>query len=536
METTDTFFQEQVGLQAFDGIQLDHFTRVRFFLKNGMNPNMRDSQKRTLLMCSCNVANERTALRFVNLLLKHKARIELADINGLNALHHAVLCGHKKVVARFLEFSGNFDLNGQDNEGNTALMLAALTKNFVMAEQIIQVLRRYDLSVDISNKQGITPLIQATMLGENEISKCLIVLGKASEQIRDKHFRKSASEWERMGAKRDRLPNSYPTKNRALHTYPPLCYSYPTRNRGIHTSPSLSHSYPTKNRGIHTSSLQYPYKSPIHLLENRRDIERLPELSHSPTLMRYFPESSASADNYSAESYKWPDLKRVYDLYGQELASSYRKSALPRRKSPPPPSSDSSSEGTLSWRKTALRMKQRRHTIALSRSLPNNLSTKFLFSRRNIPELPVGGRSLSVGNSDQAATDHFKSSPLRHSRRNSLRRFSDTRAPYTAPGELGSSLPPKADLVRRNSTSSEKTPRMVKRNSVSFQSFDLDEDNGTTSALYQSPQTRRSSLKYTESGFRKVGERNLPIFEQEEDSAKIDIITNDDDDNNNNTK
>ena len=475
MERTESFFQEKVGLQPFDGIQLNHFKRVHFFLKNGLSPNMKDAQKRTLLMCSCSLANQDTAMKFVNLLLSYKARIEFTDVNNLNALHHAVLNDKERIVSRFLEFSGNFDLNSQDNDGNTALMLAVRAKNYLISEQIILALRRYDLSVDITNNQGITPLIQATILGENEIAKCLMAVGRASEQIRDTHFRKSASEWGRMG-------NRYPAKTRGVYTCPPQV---------------------------------------LHLNNDQRgNMNKLPKLSRNATSTRFLLAGNNGTP--ITESYKWPDLKRVYQLYESQITSSYRKSVPPRAKTPPPPS-ELSSEGTSLWRKTALnsmRLKQRRHTIALSRSLPNNLSTKFIFARRSIADGRVVGRSSIAGTADM---EDSKWPSLRQSylKKAPQRRKSDFgQAPSTAPGGLDSSLFSKRteNLKRRNSTSLANSP-LTRRPSVTFQSSEVGADKGKASAVHQSPaQARRSSMKNSDGGFRNTaGETSLPILEHEEE-------------------
>ena len=487
MKRSDSFMQEQVGLQAFDAIQLHHFTRIRLFLKNGLNANMRDSKKRTLLMCSCSLANQQTALKFVNLLLTYKARIELSDTNGLNALHYAVVCGHERIVSRFLEFAGNFDINSQDNEGNTALMLAVLTGSLAILQQIVKTLRKYDLSADISNNEGITPLIQATILGENEMAKCLVTVGRASPQIRDKHFGKSASEWGRTNVKkRTRLRDCCPARNRAIHSSPPqiLC---------------LGNNQPRNVKG-----------------ESRG--------SQNSISKWHSPKQITREDDSKMKSCNWSDLKLVYGLYQQQLSNSYRRSAPPGRKTPPSSSNLSGGE-TSFWRTAALsmRLKQRRHTVALSRSLPSNLSTKSFFSRRSFQNGPSVGRSLSIGTTDQVGINGSKWSSLcqNFAERNTIRRLSDTHAqpPSTAPGGLDSTLCRKSnEVIRRSSLSIESTPRVRRKSSVTFQSVELENHVGKSTVL-QSSRTGQSSVKYNESGFRKAGETSLPIFEYEEDAV-----------------
>ena len=434
----NTFLQKTVGLQPFDAIQLHHYIRVQFFLRNDMDPNLRDQQQRTLLMCACCLVKEKTALKFSNLLLKYKAKIDLQDANGLNALHYAVLNEHKCLVTRFLEFAGNFDIKKTDRFGNTALMLAVFTRNYDIVRNLVLTLKKYDLSVDKSNNEGISPLILATLQQEDEIAACLIEDGKASTEIRDKHFRKSAKEWQYDTSKypfllkgsqiyitigKDSIRKSLPACQDALKECSVVSISNPTLKRAILRNPSEYINYPP------------------HILSER--------------LLKLQPkERPVSSDD---GVYRYPDLKPVYNLYEQELASSYRKSAPPRVKTPPAPSSESS-EGQYLWRNTILsqKLKQRRHTISLSRSLPSSVS-KNLFGPTM---LETHTRSYSLGTSE--AFESSKWSKLRqNSRRSSFRLPYGNAVPATAPGGLGTNH-------RRASVSMD--TKHQRRRSVSFQS------------------------------------------------------------------
>lgn len=434
----NTFLQKTVGLQPFDAIQLNHYTRVQFFLRNELDPNLRDQQQRTLLMSACSLVKEKTALKFSNLLLKYKARIDLQDANGLNALHYAVLNEHKYLVTRFLEFAGNFDINKTDSFGNTALTLAVFTRNYDIVRNLVLILKKYDLSIDKSNNEGISPLILATLLHEDEIAACLIEDGKASTEIRDKHFRKSAKEWQYD-------TSTYPFVLKGSPIYISIGkYSIqkgpPAYQDEVKECSKVSISNPTLKRAILRNPSEY-INYPSHIPSER--------------LLKLRPKERPVSSNDGA--YRYPDLKPVYNLYEQELASSYRKSAPPRSKTPPAPSSESS-EGQYSWRNTilSLKLKQRRHTISLSRSLPSSVS-KNLFGS---PMLETHARSYSLGTSE--VFESSKWSKLRqNTRRNSFRLPYGNAVPATAPGGLGTNH-------RRASVSMD--TKQQRRRSVSFQS------------------------------------------------------------------
>ena len=473
----NTFLQQTVGLQPFDAIQLHHYTRVQLFLKNGLDPDLRDQQQRTLLMSAGSLVTEKAAVKFSNLLLKYEARIELQDENGLSALHYAVLNQHENLVASFLEFAGNFDVNMKDSFGNTVLMLAVFTRNYDIVQSIVHVLRKYDLFVDISNCEGLTPLILATLIHDNEIVRCLIEVGKASTEIRDKHFRKSAKDWQHN-------TSMYPYVLKGSSIYTSIGNHSITYRDVLKDCTNISISNPTLKRAILRNPSEH-INYPSHITS-----ERLLKLR--------------SKENPLKEGrYQYPDLKPVYNLYQQELSSSYRKSAPPRVQTPPDPSSDSS-EGQNPWRNTllSLKLKQRRHTIALSRSLPNNISTKNLFG----PFVSgTHARSYSLGTSE--AFESSKWPTLRqNTRRNSFRLLHVNTVPATAPGGLQNNH-------RRASISGDL--RSQRRRSVTFQSPNISpRDVGA-----QSPRTQRSTLKNSKASGENIFPGEFTILE--EDSVKL---------------
>ena len=459
----NTFLQETVGLHPFDAIQLHHYTRIHYFLRNGLDPNFRDRQQRTLLMSACNLAEEKTALKFTNLLLKYNARIELKDVNGLNALHYAVLNEHKIVVERLLQFAGNFNINMVDCFGNTALMLAVFTRNYDIVQSIVYRLRKYDLSVDIGNSKGVTPLMLARLTLENRIAKCLIENGKASTEIRvsEKHWRQCNEDWQHD-------TRMYIDVLHGSSIYTTIAKHLDARNSstygdGLKERSNAFISNPILKRAV----LQNPSKhvnSPTHITRDS------------------LPKLRSTEKPLTSRKYQHTNLKSVYNVYEQELSTSYRKGVPLRVKTNLCASSEFLENQDL-WHKTIQSLKQRRHTIALSHSLPNNISTNNLFGSIKL-------RRHAQYNNLKTNEAFEKCTSRQNTRRNSLGLTYSNSVPATAPGGLET-------RHKRASISGDFRPE--RRRSVSFQSPDITQGD----LEGNSPYTQRSTLQKS-----KVNEEN----------------------------
>ena len=174
------------------------FKQVRSFIDLGVNLNSKDSDGKTALIQLCSVQPDSLAISIASRLLKRGAKIGVKDSNGLSALSTAVIKQKEDMIKLFLEEAGNFDLNSKDKKGNTALFYAAEVGNFNILNALVIALQKYQLSVNVPNNEGTTPLIQACMNGNIACARFLIKEGKAAMNNRDWVHRKTALEWARM--------------------------------------------------------------------------------------------------------------------------------------------------------------------------------------------------------------------------------------------------------------------------------------------------------------------------------------------------
>lgn len=163
-------------------------------LKNKANPNLQDKEGKTALM----FAAEQGKLTSTEMLVKYEADLTLTDKNGQNALMIAAAEGQTDIV-RFLaedcreekakdvanrqqDTPGNnkqhpayavkkaVDLNARDNDGNTALMLAARNGH---AETFQILARQKSVDFTLTNRAGqnIVDIIEAS--NDNRLKKLL---------------------------------------------------------------------------------------------------------------------------------------------------------------------------------------------------------------------------------------------------------------------------------------------------------------------------------------------------------------------------
>jgi len=112
----------------------------------------------------------------VNTLLNNGADPNEVGVDGRNALHVAVImCDDRAVFQRILE--GINDINAADNEGNTALIIAAL-KGYVL--MVTDILKKPHIDINLRDNTGHTALDYANLQNHQNIVSLLTNLRGAS--------------------------------------------------------------------------------------------------------------------------------------------------------------------------------------------------------------------------------------------------------------------------------------------------------------------------------------------------------------------
>ena len=208
------------------------FKSLEYLLAMKANPNVRDEYSLTPLMRCC-VMMERPAVatRLARALLNAGADPTMRDATGANALHLAVKERRLGLVELLLE-NNDVDLGARDHAGLTVLHYLAFG-NATMAELVVDAARRFHVSVDVLNREGLTPLQLACCVGNLAVAQVLAVRGRASLTMRDPRTHRTARDWMEFRLGRSQLVSDNPLQQgtTAVQSLPPLDVRWPQRAR-----------------------------------------------------------------------------------------------------------------------------------------------------------------------------------------------------------------------------------------------------------------------------------------------------------------
>ena len=163
-------------------------------LRYGTDVDHQDQEGLTALMKCCRLDELRTAYALAKLLIECGANAGLADIRGRHALYHAVIHRRPRLARLFL-MTGDLNINQKDCCGDTVLHVAARKGQDDIAMAIVRYMLRYEVTVDVRDAEGLTPLMRACQAGHLQTARMLAMEGKASLTMRDNKCHKTAQEW-----------------------------------------------------------------------------------------------------------------------------------------------------------------------------------------------------------------------------------------------------------------------------------------------------------------------------------------------------
>jgi ankyrin repeat protein len=168
----------------FTAVRNGDVTTVRNQLKNNIDINSKDADNETAII----IATERNDVAMVNLLLEHKANINIASDKIDNTpIMIASVKGYRDIVQLLIEKS-NPDMTILNGYGGTAL-IPACERGHVEVVKLL--LEKTNVKVNHINKPGWTAMLEAIVLSnggksQQEIVRLLLAHG-ADKNIADKN-------------------------------------------------------------------------------------------------------------------------------------------------------------------------------------------------------------------------------------------------------------------------------------------------------------------------------------------------------------
>ena len=185
----------------FHAVQTCRFRRVQVLFANGLKPNIKNDNGLNLLMAALSIEDNDKREKMFGYLVKKGVDPHYVERATKRDVFSWVVCAGKfHQVRQLLDLTGG-DLNllHKDKDGYTALHHACIGDNIDIVKIIVTAMKRYQLTVDIYDNEGITPFLHAKRHGYFDISNVLLHDGQASPRQGDKHTFRGPEAWAQVG-------------------------------------------------------------------------------------------------------------------------------------------------------------------------------------------------------------------------------------------------------------------------------------------------------------------------------------------------
>ncbi|XP_064595155.1 uncharacterized protein LOC135461839 [Liolophura sinensis] len=190
--------------KLFEAISKCQYKKLKYLLQNCCAKiTSRNQYGHTVLIATLHIPDDDRRFRMFKYLIRQGANPLTKDVAlERNCLLWACVLARCEETRYLLdEYAGEFDITEMDVDGTTALHHAVMTGSMDIVRMLIEVFDKFHVSVDIPNRLGLTPYMQARRLGHYEIAQVLKQDGRASPHRRDPVWFKTGSEWSQIGRK-----------------------------------------------------------------------------------------------------------------------------------------------------------------------------------------------------------------------------------------------------------------------------------------------------------------------------------------------
>jgi len=193
--------------KVLNAIRQSQYKQLELFIRHNYNLNVITKDGRNGLFFALDISDARKRRRMIRFCLDHGIdALHKENINGYTPLHEAIARQQVDSVQLLLaNAGGEINWRSFDVRGRTILHQAVESNNVSIVEALVTVMNHYGVSVDIPDKNGLSPYLLATKLHLREIAEILVNKGHASRQQSDIQTHRTANDWEIAGIEEHRL-------------------------------------------------------------------------------------------------------------------------------------------------------------------------------------------------------------------------------------------------------------------------------------------------------------------------------------------
>lgn len=192
---------DPLAFEIFQAIRHCQYQRLSLYLRHNYNLNVTSKDGRNGLFFALDIENPDKRARMLRFCLEHGIdALQRDSIHNYTPLHETIDRQQMDSFEILLaDVRGEFDWRSFDNRGRTILHQTIESNNIIMLEALILEMNRYKVSVDMCDKNGLTPYLLAVKLHLLDMANLLLTKGHASRQQCDLQMHLTAQQWEIAG-------------------------------------------------------------------------------------------------------------------------------------------------------------------------------------------------------------------------------------------------------------------------------------------------------------------------------------------------
>ncbi|XP_067952185.1 uncharacterized protein [Watersipora subatra] len=161
----------------------------------GVDINYVNKSGKTPLIAACYLTARRSVtLAMVRKLLQSGAILSKVDPMGQTVLHHAVSQCKLRILELLLD-TARTELTIRDAKANTPLHLAVEAQDLSLIRKLVTHMKVYQISSEVSNNDGLTPLSLACQKGRVDIARYLSATVQHSPMRSDTVMHRTGRQW-----------------------------------------------------------------------------------------------------------------------------------------------------------------------------------------------------------------------------------------------------------------------------------------------------------------------------------------------------